>query len=314
MRDTTVVIAFLIAASAGGAAILSAQSKPSEPTFDVVSIKRNAASQAGRFENPTRIDQPDGGFTWTSVPVMMLIARAYPLGVPADMVGLPDWARREYYNVSATSTLAKATPEDRIAMLRAMLADRFKLVVHVEKREQQVYDLVLARGDGRLGPGLKPSDTDCATQLAAQRAAFEAAQSGGAPPPPPRPGLPDFKVPPAPCTLRVIAAMLRDKTGDGQGRLGDLLEGETTIGSLAQGLRMSTRLEVVDKTGLTGTYHMRMDFDQTASFKGPDLAPSLDAPPSVFTALREQLGLKLESSRIERDTLIVDRLERPTEN
>jgi len=202
MRATQALVAFIIAATSCGAAIVSAQSAQGGPTFDVVSIKRNAANQAGRFENPTRIDRPDGGFTWTYIPVMTLIARAYPVGVPADFVGLPDWARREYYNVSATSTLAKATPEDRIAMLRAMLADRFKLIAHVEKREQQVYDLKLARGDGRLGPGLKPSATDCATQLEAQRAALEAAQNGGAPPPPPpRPGLPDFKVPPAPCTL-----------------------------------------------------------------------------------------------------------------
>jgi uncharacterized protein (TIGR03435 family) len=312
MRDTTVVIAFLIAASAGGGAILSAQSKPSEPTFDVVSIKRNAASQAGRFENPTRIDRPDGGFTWTSVPVMTLIARAYPIDIPADIVGLPEWARREYYNVSATSTLSTATAEDRTAMLRAMLADRFKLVVHVEKREQPVYELALARSDGRLGPGTQPSNVDCAAKLEAQRAALEAAQSGGTPPP--RPEIPDFKAPPSPCTMRTLAAVIRDKFGDGQGRLGDLLEAETTFANFAQGLRMTTRRMVVDKTGLTGTYRIRMNFDQRAAIETPIVNPDPDAPPSIFTALREQLGLKLDASKMESDTLIVDRLERPTEN
>ncbi|HEY7188570.1 MAG TPA: TIGR03435 family protein [Vicinamibacterales bacterium] len=154
MRASHSLAALVIAACTCGAAILSGQSQPSGPTFDVVSIKRNTTCQTGRFVTPTRIDRPDGGFTYTSIPVMTLVARAYPMDVPADIVGLPDWARRDYYDVSATSTLTKATPEDRIAMLRAMLADRCKLVVHVEKREQPVYELLLARGDGRLGSGM----------------------------------------------------------------------------------------------------------------------------------------------------------------
>ncbi|HKE83697.1 MAG TPA: TIGR03435 family protein [Vicinamibacterales bacterium] len=308
MRTGLAALALVIAAPTLIVPPVSAQS----PTFEVVSIKRNAANVAGRFENPTQIQRPDGGFTMTFVPIMTLIARAYPPHIPIDMVGLPDWARLEYYDVSATSTLAKATPDDRIAMLRAMLADRFKLTVHVEKREQQVYDLVLARNDGRLGPGLKPSNVDCAAQLEAQRAAAEAAQNGG--PPLPRPQTPDFKAPPPPCTLRTIGAVLRDRMGDGQGRQGDLLEAETTIGSLVNMLRMTTGRPVVDKTGLTGTYYMRMNFDQNSSRGGPEVVPSPDAPPSVFTAIREQLGLKLDSSHEQRDTLIVDRLERPTEN
>ena len=65
-------------------------------------------------------------------------------------------------------------------MMRAMLADRFKLVAHVEKRPHDVYDLVLARSDGRLGAGLMPIEKDCAPLIAAQRAAFEA---GGPPMP-----------------------------------------------------------------------------------------------------------------------------------
>src|SRR5215510_3400574 len=114
MRATRAVAAFIVAAIAGGAASVSAQSPQSGPTFEVVSIKRNAANQAGRFESSTRIERPDGGFTLTSVPVTTLIARAYPTGVPADFVGVPDWARREYYDVSTTSTLTKATADDRI--------------------------------------------------------------------------------------------------------------------------------------------------------------------------------------------------------
>ncbi|HEY1304677.1 MAG TPA: TIGR03435 family protein [Vicinamibacterales bacterium] len=302
-----------VAIVATGLVLTAAQSPPAGPTFDVVSIKRNAASQAGRFENPINQQRPDGGFTMTRVAVGVLISRAYDPASPGEMVGLPSWAMGEYYDVSATSTLAKATPEDRVAMLRAMLADRFKLVAHFEKREQPVYDLTRARSDGRLGPGMKPSDIDCAPQLEARRAAAAAALAAGAPPP--RPELPDFKSPPPSCTVRIVGAPMRDRLGDGQGRLGDLLEGETTVANLAEALQFSNRRRVVDKTGLSGTYHMRMSFaDALPGRGGLDIAPDPDAPPSVFTAIREQLGLELESSQAQRDTLIVERLERPTEN
>lgn len=70
----------------------------------------------------------------TNVLVGMLISRAYPPSAPGDMIGLPAWATSERFDVSATSALSTPTPDDRIAMLRAMLADRFKLAVHFEKR------------------------------------------------------------------------------------------------------------------------------------------------------------------------------------
>jgi uncharacterized protein (TIGR03435 family) len=110
---------------------------------------------------------------------------------------------------------------------------------------------------------------------------------------------------------------LRDRFGDGQGRAGDLMEGEVTMDGLATALRISSGRVVVDKTGLPGSYRVRMEFDSRPPRLGPDLAPPADtagAIPSVFTAVREQLGLKLESSKTVRNTLIIDRLERPSEN
>ena len=279
---------------------------PAGPTFDVVSIKRNTT---GALSSPLPVERPDGGFRMMNIAVFTLIARAYPPAIPAEMIDLPGWARTERYDVSATSTLGKATPDDRIAMLRAMLADRFKLAVHTENREQPAYDLVLARRDGRLGSGIMPLDVDCDAQIAGARAAAEAARQAGTPPPPP--SRPDLKAPPPPCTLRVIGAVLRDRGGDG---MGDLLEGETTMDNLASLLRVSSGRFVVNKTGLPGSYRVRMNFDSTAIRRGPDAASAPDAGPSVFTAVQEQLGLKLESSRASRDTLVIDRLERPTED
>ena len=196
--------------------------------------------------------------------------------------------------------------------MRAMLADRFHLAVHVENREQSVYELVLARRDGKLGPGIKPVDIDCEARLAAERAAADAAREAGTPQPPRQPT--DYKVPPPPCVVRTVPPEFRDRFGDRLGRLGDLMEGDTTMANLAGTLRLFTRREVVNKTGLSGTYRVAMNFAIMAAFRGPDAAPAADAPPSVFTAIQEQLGLKLESSRVVTDTLVIDRLDRPTEN
>lgn len=279
---------------------------PAGPTFDVVSIKRNTTGILG---GAPPIERPDGGFRVVNVAVMSLISRAYPPAAPIDMIGLPDWARTERYDVSATSTLAiaNATPDARIAMLRALLADRLKLAAHVEKRELPVYDLVLARSDGRLGSGIKPTEIDCAARIAADHAAAATAPAGGTPPPPQRP---DFNAPPPPCMLRMVGAVLRGPLAG----LGDAVEGDTTMANLATLLKAYTGRDVVDKTGMTGFYRVTMNADLMATRRGPGAATPPDAGPSIFTALQEQLGMKLQSARAEQDRLVIDHLERPTED
>jgi hypothetical protein len=94
-----------------------------QPRFDVVSIKRSAA--AGPLVNNVVTDRPDGGFTRTNWYTSTLIAEAYPPTSRSDIVGLPDWAKTDGYDIKATSTLSRATRNDRVSMLRAMLAERF---------------------------------------------------------------------------------------------------------------------------------------------------------------------------------------------
>jgi uncharacterized protein (TIGR03435 family) len=248
-----------------------------------VSIKKN--TQPVTVPTARSVQRPDGGFTMQRVPIGTLVSRAYPPTVPIDMVGLPDWARREYYDVSATSSLSRATSDQQQAMLRTMLADRCKLAAHFEKREQPVYDLIVARSDGKLGPNLQPSEVDCEAKAAADRAAAEAARAAGTIPPPP--ALPDFNGPAPPClyggTMEMLARLLRPAAG---------------------------RL-VIDKTGLKGSYRISLPFN-LLDVRGPDAAN--DSAPTIFTALQEQLGLKLESSRAMRDVLVIDHIERPSEN
>lgn len=298
MRLATLLAVAVALAVATGEPWTSAasQSPAAAPTYDVVSIKRNTGTFLG--SNGSN-ELPDGGFTLLNVPIGTLIARAYPEHPPVDMVNLPGWAMSERYDVRATSPLSRATTDQRIAMMRAMLADRFKLVVHFETREQPVYDLILARPDKRLGPAIKPSEVDCVARDAAERGAREAAMAAGQALPPPTipPFDPSASAPP--CTRR---------------RLGTGWEGDFTMATLAQLLRPDAGRRVIDKTGLSGSYRLSLTFERSGSGRGPDVAASPDALPTVFTAVQEQLGLKLDSSRASRETLIIDRLERPTEN
>lgn len=265
------------------------------PRFEVVSIKRNTSNALGSNGSSER---PDGGFTLLNVPMMTLVGRAqFPAIAPVDMVGLPEWAQRERYDVSATSPLGRpATPQERAEMVRAMLADRVKLATHVEKRQLPVYDLVLARPDGRLGSGIKPSEIDCVAKAAADRAAAEAAAAAGKPPGPPT--IPDFNAPPPTC---------------GPIRVGSGMEGDMTMETLARMLRASAGRPIVDKTGLKGSFRVKVEFDRFLG-GGPDVAPSSSGLPTVFSALPAQLGLKLEASTAEQEVLVIDRLERPTDN
>jgi uncharacterized protein (TIGR03435 family) len=286
MRTPFVVLGLIVAATLVDGVGL-AQEPAAGPTFDVVSIKPSAPEAGPNFTANAVTWRPDGGLTTTRTPVSSLIARAYPGASVAEMIGLPPWALRAFYDISATSPLAAATAGQRTAMLRAMLAERFRLLAHTERRELPSYDLVLDRKDGRLGPGLVRSGLDCETLTAARRAAAEAGS--------PRPEVDPNKPPPC-----VIVGSL------------NAIKGEVAISVLTQILRGPTGRHVVDKTGLRGTYRVDLTFDLA------NVALGAVAPPenslSVFTAVREQLGLRLDSSRTEHEVLVIDRLEPPTEN
>lgn len=287
LRLTIVLVALTITSAL-------AQSPPG-PTFDVVSIKRNTSNSLG---NSMR-QAPDGGFTMVNSSVQFLIASAYPTSGASEVVGLPAWATSERYDVMATAALpASPSADDRREMMRAMLADRFKLKAHYEKREQPAFALVVARGDGKLGPQLKPAEVDCEARFAAQRAEAEAAR-GGTPPERSVPVLPAPGSPVPPCTTRMT---------------GNRMEGDMTMATLARFLRPAAGRYIVDKTGLTGYYRVVLEYARMAGLRGPDVASTPGEAPSVFTAVQEQLGLKLESTRTELDMLVIDSIERPSEN
>src|SRR5262252_8083599 len=152
------VIAFGITTSA---IALIAQDTPARVEFEVVSIKKvDELRQGGGMRS-----LPDGTFMMMNQPMGTLVNAASPVQVLLrDIIGMPDWMMRDRYDVTVKPPAGLSREqlrEQMPVMWRAMFADRMKLVAHVEQRERDVYQLVVASSDGKLGPDLKPSTLDC---------------------------------------------------------------------------------------------------------------------------------------------------------
>lgn len=260
------------------AGVLAAQT-PRNPAFDVASVKPNtsgAAQQGVRSQG----DQ----FTATNVPLRLLIQMAYNIGTDR-LIGGPSWMNNDRFDIVAKAAAPFSPPNEWQLMLRTLLTDRFKLMIHTETRDTPTYALVMARSDGKLGPKLHPATADCATLRAA------------APP-----GEKD------PCGLLTVATAL--VTGRMSVRGLD-------FSSLAVLARDAGR-RVVNKTGLTGAFDWDLTWTPQSFLQGPfnrERFPSIDSDgPSIFTAVQEQLGLKLESQKGEGEVLVIDRVEHPTED
>ena len=249
--------------------------------FDVVSIKRHDPND---FSGAIRTF-PDGTFTMTGMAIASIISSASPTPT-RDVEGLPRWAQTERYDVTVKPP-AHSTRDQIGQMWRAMFADRMKLSSHVEEREQNTFALVLARSDGRLGPNLKPSTLDCGSPT-----------PGTPPPPPPPPASSpdDYKT----------------RCG-GMFGPGVIVSGSTTMDRLVFSLKGLAGGEVVDRTGLTGGYAVELRFTPALSGARTD-AVAPDDTPEFLTALREQLGLKLVPQKSKVPVLVVDHVERPSEN
>lgn len=256
----------------------AAQDTNAQPRFEVASIKRNTD---GRLQVGPPI-LPNGDVRWVNVPIKVLVARAYEDGSPLDVIGLPSWAESERVDVMAKGK-ANASADEQRQMWLALLTDRMKLAAHDETREKPSYELMVVRKDGKLGPGLTPSTLDCTQRP----------PSGG----PTSPG--DMKA----FGLSRCRTFTTDRT-DGTRYAGGL-----TMQMLAQVLGGAAGRPISDKTGLDGYYTVVLRYQRVPP--RPDAVPSPDDPPSVFTALQEQLGLKLEASKTQARVIVIDHIERP---
>jgi uncharacterized protein (TIGR03435 family) len=245
-----------------------------EAHFEAAALKRNVSGEQGQI-----LDTQGQRYIARNVTLRTLVLNAYrPRSL--QLAGAPSWVESDRYDLVATMPVG-TTPDGRAAMLRALLADRASLAAHYEDREENVYLLTLARADGRLGPSLRTSPRDCAAVAAAQQA-----------------GRPPIQLPPAengapPCGIQ---------TNGGQ-----FLAGGITMDSLARNLGSRAGRIVIDRTELGGYYELTLKYDER---RDTSVGDPTDAP-SLFTALQEQLGLRLEAGRAPVQALVIDRIERP---
>jgi bla regulator protein blaR1 len=279
---------FAIAAFMPGQ-VLDAQA-PVSATFEVASVKPNKAGD-GRIMIGL---QPGGRYTATNVPLRLLLRQAFNVQ-EFQIVGGPDWITSDRFDVVAKAPEGPFTADVMRPMLQSLLAERFKLVVHNETREMPIYALVKARADGKLGPNLSPASIDCAAVMRGRR-------GGGPPPAPPQPGQ---KVE---CGFMI-----------GPGRMN---AGGMPLSNLAQTLSPQVGRIVLDKTELAGNYDLELTYSLEGLGSvfpggGAPLLNGAPAPvdpnsPNLFTALQEQLGLKLDSQRGPVEVVVIDRVEQPT--
>ena len=266
-------------------------------SFDVVSVKPTPPeTQGGGIQF-----SPGGRVTWTNVTLQAMVAAAYRRfnWDSREIVGGPNWFNEARFDVIAQApgglppVDADGFPSQLLAMFRSVLENRFKLVTRWETRERPIYNLVLDRADRRLGPKLVPVAMDC------QKVA--AAIVGGTPQAS-RPGRG------LECNFSLTS------------ELGSLQGNAVTIAVLARFLGAEgLGREVVDRTGLSGTFDLDLLFLPELAVGGVSveklaLDPKFAGRAGLITSLREQLGLKVESARGPVDVLVIDRVERPTEN
>lgn len=274
-------IAVTLTASPAGQAQTSTQ--PAPPRFDVVSIKELKERALGPIE------WSPGRFVARG-PMAGLINMAHG-GLPLRLAGGPDWMRASFWDITATFDPAReVTVEQRPAMIKAMLEEHFNMVLRVEARETEVYALTLARTDGRLGPSLQVANLPCD---APGRPKFS-------------PNLPVAGQRPACGALQSLPANA-------------ILGGNSEIERLTRSLGSVLGRTVIDRTGLTGIYDFVLTFAPSDTGRAIPGAPPPDPAaaanlPDIFTAVREQLGLKLEAIRTPIDLHVIERLEKPADN
>jgi bla regulator protein blaR1 len=275
-------------------------------TFDVASVKPSKVFKPPSFDLSTGNSVAPGGRFLAVFPLWIYIAFAYKFQptenqTRAALAQLPKWVNTDLFEIEARAD-GNPTKDQMRLMMQSLLADRFELVVHFESREVPVLALTLDR-PGKLGPKLRPHSQGpaCPEFKAFDPASFPA---------PPKAG---DVFPPVCDTLRM------------SGRPGGLVvvgSRNTTMQYLAEGVQVNGSMAgeidkpVVDKTGLNGTFDYTIEY--SGRLPGPLPPAGVDAPPSPETtflqSLRQQLGLKLVPSRAPVRTIVIDHVERPSEN
>ena len=274
-----------------------AQPGPQRPAFEVASIKRNKDCQtvSGPGISPGRV-------SLSCLPIRTLVRAAYgtaPGGSlmtsRVDVLGGPSWLDSNRYDIVATMA-DKTSVADLVPMLQTLLEERCKLTVHKEARDSPVYALVLDNG------AVKPSPTKDLTCIP-----MDLSTHRGEPPKPgdPAPRYCGYGGP----KVSEPGVMILD------------LHAFTMAEFAGKILRGLVDRPVVEKTGLTGRFDLHIEFDISAlgpaQGGGGAAAPvpvSEKTAPSIFTAVRAQLGLRLLPVSAPAEVVVIDHVEVPSEN
>jgi uncharacterized protein (TIGR03435 family) len=244
-----------------------AQTNGVHRTFDVASVKPNGSGSRTRSTD----ELPGGRFVAVNVSLRDLILTAYMLQ-EFQLVGGPDWIDKDRFDIQAKAE--GDTPWDEMRfMLQALFAERFKLRVHEEWRELPVYDITMARTDGKLDPRLISTNVDC---VALRKTALQGARAAT-----------------AQCDAGITPGII---TAHGM-----------TMDGLATVLGPFVGRLVRNRTGLVGTFDFQLRWTPESSAR-----PATDDRPSLFTAVQEQLGLRLEAQKRPVDVIVVDDASTPT--
>lgn len=209
--------------------------------------------------------------------VKALVGTAYRVR-DFQIFGGPSWANSDRFDIEAKAeAVTDMTPERMPLLLQSLLADRFQLKIHTETRELPVYDLVI----GKNGPKLRAVPD----------------------PEPPVPGTPEL--PPL-------------RPGAFQWRMGDMSGSTVPFDRFVGALSILLGRPITDKTGLTGFFEIKLqwapDVGQGDGPLQPLPSPVDPSGPSLFTAIQEQLGLRLESTKGPVEVIVIDSVQKPSEN
>jgi uncharacterized protein (TIGR03435 family) len=315
----------LMAALMLAAVPLSSQTQQ-KPAFEVVSIKPSPPLTGGaiRIGGGAKGDR----FVMTSATLRMLLQTAYqrasntPLSGQMQIIGGPGWMESDRYDVQATADCSGgAIPRERLQlMVQSMLEDRFQLKAHMETRELPIYNLLVAKG----GPKVKPSEDQTPPFVAAGPPRPCDSTATTPPPPPPPGGGRGFPFDPGSPPPRGSIMMMSSQTGM------TLQATAMPVANLVGLLQQQLGRTVVDKTDLEGLFDFKLTFSPEGLASpfgrgallpppggapaGPSPVPAATDPvPSIFTAIQE-LGLRLESSKGPVEVLVIESVQKPTEN
>jgi uncharacterized protein (TIGR03435 family) len=289
-----------------GAISLFSQGGNARPSFEVASIKPNNSGI-----NRIGIGAPGGTFTATNATLRLLMRFAYRVQ-DFQMLGGPKWMDADHFDIQAKpeGESRQVPPEQMSLMVQSLLEDRFQLKFHRETRELPTYTLVVAKD----GPKIKSSADQTPPVL--PQPGERGAGPRGEPVAGPRGGLDG---------LRGAVGGTPPRGAFGMGR-GSMLASAVPLSTLINALSQQLGRPIVDKTDLKGLFDIQLQWtpDVGQAFGpfgavapgGPEPPPAPVDPsgPSIFTALQEQLGLRLESTKGPVEVLVIDSVQAPSEN